>query len=166
MFDSIYEGLRKATEAAVQVQQETFQKWIGLSPAAPAAAPALDPARFQKRWLEAVAGLTRRQRGLLEAQWKVGVKYVEGAFRLAEARTPEELRDKAVELWKQTFDALRQLYEGQAREFQAAVARLGRLVPDGAAGAGTQEAKADAPKAAAPANGRKVKPGARKAAVR
>ncbi len=147
MFEQAYETVRKSADATMQVQQEMFRKWMSLVPGVPSASPAFDPGKFQKKWLEVVTELTRKQRELMEAQFSVGLKYMEDAFRLAEAKSAEELREKAVELWKKTFDALRQVYESQARELQAAVAKLGEIITDGAAEAKGQKAEAGARKA-------------------
>ena len=69
----------------------------------------------------------------LEAQFNAGVKTIEESFRLCEAKDPEELRARTVELWQKTFDSLRQVYDAQAKDFQTAVVKWGELVTKGAA---------------------------------
>jgi hypothetical protein len=133
MFEPVFESLRKATEATVQMQQELFNKWARLFPALPMVPAAYEPVKFQKRCLEVITELTTKQRESLEAQFDAGVKTIEEAFRLCEAKDPEELRAKTVELWQKTFDCLRQVYDAQAKDFQTAVVKWGELVTRGAA---------------------------------
>ena len=133
MFEPVFESLKKATDATVKMQQELFHKWTALFPALPMVPAAYEPLKFQKRCLEVIAELTRKQRESLEAQFNTGVKAIEEAFRLCEAKDPGELRTRTVELWQKTFDSLRQVYDAQARDFQTAVAKWGELVTKGAA---------------------------------
>lgn len=122
MFDQVIESMRKATEATVQMQQEMFKKWVTLWPSVPGAQPAWgeQAQQFQKKWAETTTELLKRQRETAEAQFKVGLQNIEKAFQLGEAATPEELRAKTIELWKQCFESMRQAYETQMHEFQAA----------------------------------------------
>jgi hypothetical protein len=133
MFEPVFESLRKATDATVQMQQELFNKWTALFPALPMVPAAYEPLKFQKRCLEVIAQLTRKQRESLEAQFNSGAKTIEESFRLFEAKDPEELRAKTVELWQKAFDSLRQVYDAQARDFQTAAVKWGELVTKGAA---------------------------------
>ena len=133
MFEPVFESLRKATDATVKMQQELFNKWTAMFPALPMVPAAYEPLKFQKRCVEVVQELTQKQRESLEAQFNTGVKTIEEAFRLCEAKDPEELRTKTVELWHKTFDSLRQVYEAQAKDFQAAAAKWAELMTKGAA---------------------------------
>jgi hypothetical protein len=127
MFDQAIDSLRKATEATFQVQQDLFQKWVALWGAVPAPQAAVLAPASQKKWVEAVGELTRKRRESLEAQFSAGLRNIEEAFRLAEAKDPEELRAKTVELWQKAFDFQRQAFEAQLQDFQAAVAKWGEL---------------------------------------
>jgi hypothetical protein len=124
MFDQVFESLRKATEATVEAQQELFKKWISLWPATPSYPLAGgDVQLFQKRWAEAVQEQLRRQRQIAETQFKTGLQNIEKAFQLGQARTADELRARTRELWQQCFESLRQAYEAQLGEFQAAMTK-------------------------------------------
>ena len=133
MFEPVFESLRKATDATVKMQQELFAKWTKMFPALPMVPAAFEPVKFQKRCLEVITELTTKQREALEAQFNAGVKTIEEAFRLCEAKDPEELRTKTVELWHKTFDSLRQVYDAQAKDFQTATAKWADLMTRGAA---------------------------------
>ena len=128
MFDQVFDNLRKATEASVQLQQDLFKRWISLWPGVPASpAPAGEQVlQFQRKWGEIVGELVGKQRESLEAQFSAGLRNIEEAFRVAEAKDPEELRNKTVELWKKIFDSLRQASEAQLR------IRSGRLMASAA----------------------------------
>jgi hypothetical protein len=133
MFEPVFESLRKATDATVKMQQELFSKWTALFPALPMVPAAYEPLKFQKRCVEVITELTRKQRETLEAQFNSGVKTVEEVFRLCEAKDPEELRTRTVELWEKTFDSLRHVYDAQAKDFQTAAVKWGELVTRGVA---------------------------------
>jgi hypothetical protein len=134
MFDQVFESLRKATESSVAMQQELFKKWIGMWPGVPASAsPLWEPQKFQKKWVEIVGELVKKRNDSLEAQFKAGLRNIEEAFRLAEAKDPEELRTKTIELWQKTFDCLRQASEAQLHDFQNAVTKWVELITKGVA---------------------------------
>jgi hypothetical protein len=135
MFDEVFENLRKATDSTIQAQQELFKKWVSLWPGVPTSPAAWgEPVhKLQKKWAEIVGELVKKQREALEAQFSAGLRNIEEAFHLAEAKDPEELRAKTVELWQKTFDCLRQSYEAQVRDFQAAVTKWTELMTKGAA---------------------------------
>jgi hypothetical protein len=133
MFDQVFENLRKATEASVQVQQEMFRKWISLWPGVPAAAPlwgeqAQQFQQVQRKWAEIVSDLIKRQREGFEASFKAGQQSIAKAFQLGEVKSVEEMRAKTVELWQKCFDSLRQAYEVPLRECQAATEKWLQLV--------------------------------------
>ena len=133
MFEPVFESLRKATDATVKMQQELFSKWTTMFPALPMVPAAYEPLKFQKRCVEVVQELTQKQRESLEAQFNTGVKTIAEAFRLCEAKDPAELRTRTVELWQKSFDSLRQVYDAQARDFQAAAVKWGEFVTRGVA---------------------------------
>jgi len=135
MFEPVFENLRKATETAIQTQQDLFTRWAALWQGVTVPQPAWgEPVkRFQKKWAEAVTETLARQRETLEAQFNAGMKSLEAAFAVAGAKDPEELKTRTMELWQKSFDCLRQALEAQAREFQAAVTKWTELVTKGAA---------------------------------
>jgi hypothetical protein len=138
MFEPVFENLRKATEATIQMQQDLFKKWVNFWPGVPGipTIPAVGAEpfiKFQKKWTEFIGEIVKKQRETLEAQFSAGLKNIEEAFKLADAKDPEELRTKTIELWQKSFECIRQLYDAQVRDFQAAVAKWTELVMKGAA---------------------------------
>jgi hypothetical protein len=132
MAEQVLESLRKATESAIQAQQEMFRNWArywtGL-PASPAQVGEQTQA-IQKKWAEALTKLFEKQREILEAQFNAGLQMVEGAFRVTEARDPEQFRARAIEYWEKSFESVRHLGEANLREFQAAVVQWSRLMSE------------------------------------
>lgn len=138
MFDQVFDTLRKASESTFQAQQDLFKKWVGQWPGVPSS-PAAGVAgneqfvKFQKKWLESVAEMVKKQRETLETQFAAGYHHLEEAFRLTEIKDPEELRTKTLALWQKTFECLKQAYENQIKEFQATAAKWAEMHVKGAA---------------------------------
>ena len=134
MFDQVFDNLRKNTEAVIQVQQDLFKTWTNFWPAVPAS-PAVwgEPLKYPKKWAEIAGELFQKQSVSLEAQFSAGLHTLGEAFHLFEAKDPEELRVKTIELCKKTFDCLRQVYQAQVRDFQAATAKWTEVMGEGAA---------------------------------
>jgi hypothetical protein len=134
MFDAMFDNLRKATEMTIQMQQETLKKWTALWPNPPSPAGWSEQVqKFQKKWAEIVEDTLKKQREVLESQCNAGLKNLEGAFDLADAKDYEQLRGKTVELWQKSFDSLRQTFEGQLRSYQFAMSKWMDLMTKGAA---------------------------------
>jgi len=134
MFDQVFNSLRKVSDSVIEMQQEMFKKWISLWPGAAGMPPAGgDAVKFQKKWVEVTRELLKKQHETLEAQFSTGLRNIEEAFHLPDAKNAEELRAKTIELWQKTFDCLKQTYEVQSRDFQAAVAKWIDLMTKGAA---------------------------------
>ena len=130
MFEQVLESLRKATDATVQMQQDLYRKWVSFWPGLPAAQACSGEQvqQVQKKWAEFVSEVVKRQRAVLEAQFKEGLQNLEKSFQLLEARDPEEMRARTVELWQKSFDCLRRTYEAQLRETQELFGRWADLV--------------------------------------
>ena len=135
MFDQVIESLRKATEGTVQMQQEMFKKWVNMWPGVPGGPTTWgDQAqKFQKKWVETVTELLKRQRETTEAQFKAGLQHIESAFQLSEVKSPDELRAKTTELWKQCFESLRQAHDALIRDSQVAIEKWFELMTKAAA---------------------------------
>jgi hypothetical protein len=138
MFEPVFENLRKATEVGIQMQQDLFKKWVSLWPGMPGmpTVPAVGTEPFiksQKKWVEFAGDMVKKQRETLEMYFSIGLRNIEEAFHLADTKNPEELRAKTIELWQKSFECIRQLYDAQVRDFQAAAAKWTELVMKGAA---------------------------------
>jgi len=131
MFDLMFDSLRQATDATLKMQQEMVKNWASQVPGLAGSQPPAwseNVQKFQKKWAETVGEVIKRQARSLEVQFGDGLKSIEAAFRLPEAKDPEELRAKTVELWRQSFDCIRKAYEAQMHDLQAAVTSWTELV--------------------------------------
>jgi hypothetical protein len=130
--NGVINRIRTEAESSVARQQELFRKWIGTWPGVLAPIiPFEDPQKFQARWMEVGGELLRKQNESLEAQFKAGLRTIEEALQLAEAKDPEELRNKAIKLWQKTIDGLCQTSAAQIRSFNTAVVRWTELMSKG-----------------------------------
>jgi hypothetical protein len=132
MFGQVFDNMAKVTGATVTIQQDIFKKWFSMWPNIPGFQP--DPGsaeqveKFQKRWAATVSELLKRHRELTETQFKAGMENIEKAFQIGEAKTPEEIRAKTIELWQKCFDYMRQTTEAQIRETQVATQKWFELL--------------------------------------
>jgi len=125
MFDQVLDNFRKASESTMKMQQELLKKWMGQWPTPPLAdsgtAWAEQVQTFHKRWLESVKEVMTKHREKLDAQYKTGISAIEDAFRVTEAKSPEDYRRLTEELWRKSFDTLKSSAEAQIQDFQKAV---------------------------------------------
>ena len=130
MFDQVFDSLQKATESTVKIQQEMFQKWVGAMPSTTTGIPTPTDAfaDFRKKWEEASIEMVKRQKELVDQNYEVGLKCLEDVFDAAEATSPKEYQDKVTELYRQSFESLRQLSEAQMSEFKTAAEKWSELM--------------------------------------
>lgn len=131
MLDQILETYRRAAESTLQFQQELLRNWTGQwpQPWPPMPLGMPNPATSwleqihaaQRKWADTVGDLLNRHRTSLDAQYKAGIRTIEDAFRVGQARDPEHFRRLTEELWRQSFDCLKTVAEAQARDFQDAL---------------------------------------------
>jgi hypothetical protein len=134
MFDQVFDNFRKATETTLQAQQDLFRQWVSqwpsfpMTPAAPSTGLSEQVRTFQKQWTDSVTALMTKHCEALDAQYRAGIKTIEDALRTTEAKSPEEFRKLTEELWRKSFEVLRQTIENQIRDFQAAVEKWSELM--------------------------------------
>ena len=130
MFEQVFSSIQKATESTIQLQQEMFQKWADSVPSnvTGGASPTDAFADFRKKWEEASIEMLKRQKELVDQNYEAGVKCLEDVFDAAESKTPKEYQEKMTELYRQSFESLRQLSEAQMKEFKAAAEKWSGVV--------------------------------------
>lgn len=147
MFDQVMDTFRKATESTLQAQQQMLQQWTqmwpGMSPmwprmpmagvSGPGAAWLEQVQAFQKQFAGTVTDLLKKHRDTLETQYTAGIRTISEAFRVGEAKDPAQLQKLTEELWKQNFECLRTVSEGQIKEFQLAIEKWFETVSKGTA---------------------------------
>jgi len=136
MFEQIFENFRKATETTLQAQQDLFRQWMSQWPSIPIESPVTDDKgkvseqvqSFQKEWSDGVMALMTRHCEALDAQYRAGIGTIEDALRTTEAKSPEEFCKLTEELWRKSFEVLKQTIENQVRDFQVAVEKWSELM--------------------------------------
>jgi hypothetical protein len=136
MFEQVFDSFRKASETTLQAQQDLFHQWMSQWPRFPmdSAAPAgkdvvTEQARsFQKQWADTATALMTKHCEALDAQYRAGIRTIEDALRTTEAKSPEEFRRLTEELWRKSFEVLKQTIENQIRDFQIAVEKWSELM--------------------------------------
>ena len=131
MFEQAFENLKKATESSVKLQQEMYQNWIEAFPSV-AASGIPTPADEMKKWRHKLEEITtemlKKQKQMVDQNYDAGIKAMEDLFATAEATSPQEYQQKVTELYRKSFDSLRQLSEAQMNEFKSAAAKWTELM--------------------------------------
>jgi hypothetical protein len=129
MFDQVLDNLRKATDSTIHLQQEMFRQWFqqwtqvpGVpTPGTMIANSWADQVHtFQRKWSETITDLLNKHRETLDSQYRAGIRTIEDAFRVGEAKDPAQFRKLTEELWRNSFDCLKTVMEAQMRDFQSA----------------------------------------------
>ena len=119
MFEQAFEGFRRASESSLQLQQELFRTWAQqwlTTP--PNVGVSTEWGRtFQKRWTELTLELLNKHRESIEVAYKSGIALAEQAFRVGDAKSSEDYRRIAEEMWKKLFETLKVQSENQLRDF-------------------------------------------------
>ena len=160
MFDMILENYRKATESTMKLQQDVLRNWTmqwpqmfgaqtfghpsdpGIpSTGGPASGSAMSGAAWleklsdaQKKWGETVTDMLNKHRESLDAQYKAGIRTIEEAFKVGEAKDPQQFRRFTEELWKHSFECLKTVAEAQTRDVQDAMQKFYEVASKGASG--------------------------------
>jgi len=159
MFDMILENYRKATESTMKLQQDVLRTWTMQLPqmfgpqtfqlpfmggpaststshgsAMPGAAWLGQLSDAQKKWGETVTDMLNKHRESLDAQYKAGIRTIEEAFKVGEAKDPQQFRRLTEELWKHSFECLKTVAEAQTRDVQAAMEKFYEVASKSAAG--------------------------------
>ncbi len=140
MFDQILDNYRKATEASLQFQQMMLRSWgqqwpstFGMPFPTNGAAIPEQIHKAQAQVAETITGMLNKHRETLDAQYRAGIRAIENAFRVGEAKDPEQFRKLTEELWKQSYECLKNLAEAQMRDVQTLMQKSFELVSQGAA---------------------------------
>jgi hypothetical protein len=158
MFDQMLDNFRKATESTLQLQQEMFRNWTtqwtqGMGATSSPLMPGMpgmpsmptmpsgmgnawvDQIRaFQKSWVNSVTEMLEKHRKSLDSQYEAGIKTIEDAFKVGEARDPEQFKRLMEQMWRHSFDTLKTLSESQMKDIQAATEKWSEAVTQMAQG--------------------------------
>ena len=132
MFDQLIDGVRKASESSLQMQQEMFKNWTRLfsGQATDAGGQAEWGRASQKRWAELCVEMLNRHREALDSTYKAGIQIIEQSFHVTEAKSPDDSRRMIEDLWRKLFDLQKAQSESQFRDFQTFYEKSAALVQD------------------------------------
>lgn len=135
MFEQILDTYRKAAESTLKLQQEMLRSWTQqgsqtFAIPTPGVVRAEEVHTAQKKWTETITDMLNKHRETLDAQYRAGIRTIEDAFRVAEAKDPEQLRKLTEALWRQSFEGLKTTIETQMRDFQAAAQKRIEVVSE------------------------------------
>ena len=153
MFDIILESYGKAVESTLRLQQEMLRDWTmkwspfgtqvsglpstGTSTSAgatPAATGLEQSSTARTKWAEAVADMLKRHRETLDEQYRAGIRAMDDAFRVGEAKDPEQFRRLSEELWRRNIEVLKTAVASQMHDVQAVMQKWYEAARLGAAG--------------------------------
>ncbi len=121
MFDVMFETFRKASESYLQTPQDMMKHLTQQMFSGPpmAAGVSADWSRTaQKRSMEMMTEALNKHRESIDSMYKSGIQVIEQAFRATEAKSSEDYRKVAEELWHKLLDVFKEQSETQFREFQ------------------------------------------------
>src|SRR3954469_15074563 len=78
----------------------------------------------QQKWVDTVTEMLTKHRETLDAQYEAGIRTIEDAFKVGEAKDPQQFRRLTEELWKQGFECLNSVVESQVRDVQATMQKF------------------------------------------
>ena len=134
VFEDVFENLRKAADANIQMQQEMFKQWGAKWPGFPPTENAwLDRVqKFQKDWAKTFTELANKHRKMLDDEYRVAIDGLKEAFRVVESADPHEYRERCEALCRKSIEMTRELGELQMKEAQEALNRWVALAVKGA----------------------------------
>ena len=148
MFAQLFDSFRKASESSLQAQQDLFKRWAQQWPSFPiggGATPNEWTDAWHKRWLESTSEALNKHRELLDVTYTSGIEVIEQAFKVGEAKSPEDYRKLVEALWRKLSDTFKSQSESQFREFQNATEKWIELARNAGAKADAERSgRADA----------------------
>jgi hypothetical protein len=121
MSDQVFDTFRKASESWLKMQQDLFQTGGPSSffSAPQGAGVAPQWARnTQKKCLDLAAEVLGRQRESLDALFKSAINLLQQTSQISEAKSSEDYRRAAEDLWRQWFESVKSHSETQFRDVQ------------------------------------------------
>jgi hypothetical protein len=133
MFEELVDGVRRASESTLQLQQEMFGNWTRqwLSAAPSGAAPqAGENGAAQKRWFELGLEMLHKHRETLDSTYRSAIQLLETAMHLPEAKSGEDYRKTVEELSRKVFDLQKEQAERRYGDLQTWFEKSAGLAQD------------------------------------
>ncbi len=102
--------------------------------ATPAAAWLEQLSTAQRKCAEVVADMLKRHQETLDEEYRAGIRAIDDAFRVGEARNPEQFQRLGEELWRRNCEVLKTAVASQMHDVQSVMQKWYEAVCSGAAG--------------------------------
>jgi hypothetical protein len=134
MFDQLVDGVRKASESSLHMQQEMFRQWtrmwLSAAPGGGIGAVTDGSREAQKRWVDLGLEMLHKHREALDSTYKSGIELIAQTFHVAEAKSTEDYRKLVEDLWRKLFDVQKEQAESQFRDFQTWFEKSAGMIQD------------------------------------
>jgi hypothetical protein len=130
MLEQLSDSFRKAAESSLQTQQDMFKQWAQQWPSkhSRTAGSALELAEeCQKRWRQVIIETLDSNRDLVDLAYKSTIRLIEQTFSFYRAKSPDELRRSAEDLWCSLKASVKAQADGHIRILQTASERVFEL---------------------------------------
>ena len=141
VFEPPLTGTSTGDREGSRVQQDQTQAFAppltGTSTSAsatPAAAWLEQLSAAQRKCAEAVADMLKRHQETLDEEYRAGIRAIDDAFRVGEARNPEQFQRLSEELWRRNCEVLKTAVASQMHDVQSVMQKWYEAACLGAAG--------------------------------
>src|SRR5271166_2252431 len=100
----------------------------------PAAAWLEQLSTAQRKSAEAVADMLKRHQETLDEEFRAGIRAIDDAFRVGEAKNPEQFQRMSEELWRRNCEILKTAVASQVHDVQSVMQKWYEAACLGAAG--------------------------------
>ena len=100
----------------------------------PAAAWLEQLSTAQRKCAEAVADMLKRHQETLDEEYRAGIRAIDDAFRVGEAKNPEQFQRLSEELWRRNCEILKTAVASQMHDVQSVMQKWYEAACLGAAG--------------------------------
>ena len=121
MSDQMFDTFRKASESWLKMQQDLFQNGAQPSFFAPPQGAGVAPEwalNAQKKCIALATEILERERESLDALFKSTINLLQQTSQISEAKSSEDYRHAAEELWRKWFESVKSQSETQFRDVQ------------------------------------------------
>ena len=122
LFEETTDQIQKATESFLEMQRDMYGKWAKMLPGMNAS-PDWSAVKqtLKKDWAATASELMHKHREQIDHMYQTGIESLEKAFRVTEAESPEDFRERYDSLCRNSLDLMKSTAENQLQQLQEAV---------------------------------------------
>ncbi len=125
---------KPAASASAKPAASASAKPAALATETPAAAWLEQLSTAQRKCAEAVADMLKRHQETLDEEFRAGIRAIDDAFRVGEAKNPEQFQRMSEELWRRNCEILKTAVASQMHDVQSVMQKWYEAACLGAAG--------------------------------